>query len=104
MTLTWHRGVNSSFKIFIKLHYCSFDPEKEGAMCWTYYGAMPKGHVLIWLPKLRGQWLESETRASMYSPFYLARKSQGSFPALYTHLIKQPAKTSRWLKEMGIYL
>lgn len=72
--------------------------------CWTYYGTVPTGHVLNRLPNLGSPWLESETTASMYSPFYRARKSQGSFPALHTHLIKQPAKTSHWLKEMGIYL
>lgn len=73
-------------------------------MCWTYYGAMPKGHVLIRLPMLRGRWLESGTTDSVYSPLYHARKSQGSFPTLRTLSIKQPAKTSRWLKEMGICL
>ena len=62
--------------------------------------AMPKGHILTRLLNLRGRWLASATTASIYSPSYHARKSEGSFPMMYTRLIKKLAKTSYWLKEM----
>lgn len=62
--------------------------------------AMPKGHILIRLLNLRGWCLASAAIAPIYSSSYHTRKSQGSFPVMYTCLIKQPAKMSCWLKQM----
>lgn len=75
--------------------------EKDHAL--DFCAPMPKRHTFTRLLNLKGKWLKSET-ASVYSPSYLAKKCQGPYQRMHVPLIEQPAKTSLWLKEVGLYL